>query len=518
MVHIWRNGESGQSWDVGEVFELFFSSDSQRLYVGTRTPYPAYTNTDNDRVRVWDVETRKLVNEIRGEPIALTHVSVSPDERLAILQYHDQAAVLWDMQQNRRIRLWADYTARGTRVRLSPDGRSLVQVYRTLIKIWDVPTLSLREIVFAGEQNYRLTLAISPDSRRFVTGLYMNGTEVRDMDTGQLLTHIPEAKGWPALTFNHNGDKIATLHYWNNHVIVLDVDTPSRQQLLENAARTHIAFSKDDRYLVATADATDTRGHQIHLWEKEAQGYSYRYAWRSSIEINKHLGNNLVFHPHSEPPVLIGAALNSVVAWQLGQEAAEELFRVDGNGPLHFSADGRYLFLNGKGRNGLQVWDWQANTRLDHPAIPWFLDISNNTAMVFTQDDEMHQIQIWNGNELLPVKPVAIEPEGNQIVTLGGLKRNALLQNFPNPFNPETWIPFHLEKENTVTINIYNHTGSLVRTLAHGMKPAGDYTAREKAAYWDGQNSAGEPIASGVYFFTLTAGDFTATRMMSIQK
>ena len=513
LVQTWRNGEIGQAWRVGEVFELFFSADSQCLYVVTRTPYPAYTNTDNDRVRVWDVETRKLVNEFRGEPTALKYVSASSDERLAILQYHDQVAVLWDMKQNRRIRLWTDYTARGTRMRLSPDNSSLVQIYPTLIKIWDVPSQSLREIVFAGEQNYRLTLAISPDSRRFVTGLYTNGTEVRDIETGQLEAHIPEARGWSALTFNHNGDRIATPHNRSNQVIILDVDSPIQQQLLENVAGTHIVFSKDDRYLAAT-DTRDT--HRIHLWEKEAQGYSYRYAWRSSIDINSVFGDNLVFHPHSEPPILVGAAFSSVVAWQLGREAAEELFRVDGNGPLHFSADGRYLFLNG--RDGLQIWDWQANTPLEHPAIPSYFDLSDNTSMVLTLDYEMGQIQIWNGIILLPVKPVAVELQGNQIVTLGGLKRNVLLQNFPNPFNPETWIPFRLEKENTVTINIYRHSGSLVRTLPYGMKPAGDYATREKAAYWDGKNSAGEPVASGMYFYTLITGDFTATRMMSIKK
>lgn len=187
-----------------------------------------------------------------------------------------------------------------------------------------------------------------------------------------------------------------------------------------------------------------------------------------------------------------------MVAWQLGREAAEELFRIDGKGPLHFSADGRYLFLNG--RDGLKIWDWQANTRLEHPVIPSYFDLGNNTSVVLTQNYEMGQIQIWNGIVLLPVKPVAVELKGNQIVTLGGLRRNVLLQNFPNPFNPETWIPFRLEKEDTVTINIYGQSRSLVRTLPYGIKPAGDYATREKAAYWDGKNFAGEPVASGNVF------------------
>ncbi len=116
-------------------------------------------------------------------------------------------------------------------------------------------------------------------------------------------------------------------------------------------------------------------------------------------------------------------------------------------------------------------------------------------------------------------KPGTFEWHSTQrVITLGGIKRNALLQNFPNPFNPETWIPYRFKNENTVTINIYNHAGTLVRTLPFDMKPPGDYASRENAAYWDGRNATGEHAASGVYFCTLTAGDFTETGMMTIQK
>ena len=95
---------------------------------------------------------------------------------------------------------------------------------------------------------------------------------------------------------------------------------------------------------------------------------------------------------------------------------------------------------------------------------------------------------------------------------------NALLANFPNPFNPETWIPYQLEKPTEVTITIYAIDGQVVRTLALGHQPAGMYQTRSRAAYWDGRNAFGEPVASGVYFYTLTVGDFSATRKMLIRK
>ena len=97
-------------------------------------------------------------------------------------------------------------------------------------------------------------------------------------------------------------------------------------------------------------------------------------------------------------------------------------------------------------------------------------------------------------------------------------KKTTLLPNYPNPFNPETWIPYHLSDDTDVRISIYDTKGVLVRRLDFGHQIAGYYTDRTKAAYWDGKNALGESVASGLYFYTLTAGDFTATRKMLIRK
>ena len=94
----------------------------------------------------------------------------------------------------------------------------------------------------------------------------------------------------------------------------------------------------------------------------------------------------------------------------------------------------------------------------------------------------------------------------------------ALLQNYPNPFNPETWIPFALAQNAPVTISIYDTKGQLVRTLHLGTKPAGFYLTKDKAIYWDGRDNLGEKVSSGVYYYTLQAGDFNATRKLVIVK
>ena len=143
----------------------------------------------------------------------------------------------------------------------------------------------------------------------------------------------------------------------------------------------------------------------------------------------------------------------------------------------------------------------------------------------FAMDNlELHPatIQLW-------IAQAAVENDGSLAFQQGieNLRRllasllpeeTTLLPNYPNPFNPETWIPYQLSEPAEVTLRIYAVNGELVRTLALGQTPAGIYQSRSRAVYWDGTNEVGESVASGVYFYTLTAGTFTATRKMLIIK
>ena len=97
-------------------------------------------------------------------------------------------------------------------------------------------------------------------------------------------------------------------------------------------------------------------------------------------------------------------------------------------------------------------------------------------------------------------------------------RQTGLLANYPNPFNPETWIPYQLAVPADVMLSIYAVDGQIVRRLTLGHKAAGRYQSRSRAAYWNGRNEVGEPVASGIYFYTITAGEFTATRKMLIRK
>ena len=112
----------------------------------------------------------------------------------------------------------------------------------------------------------------------------------------------------------------------------------------------------------------------------------------------------------------------------------------------------------------------------------------------------IHFLQLW-------LKSV------NQNVT-----ETKLLPNYPNPFNPETWIPYQLAEAADVNVKIYNISGHLVRTVPVGIKPVGYYLTRERAVYWDGRNDVGESVASGIYVLKFIAGDFSATQRVMIVK
>ena len=152
-----------------------------------------------------------------------------------------------------------------------------------------------------------------------------------------------------------------------------------------------------------------------------------------------------------------------------------------------------------------------STTGLAPSVEPWHLSMLNSTMiqewidMAYAADDGSlaFQLGIANLKHLLAAMP----PD-----------TTALLANYPNPFNPETWIPYQLAHDTNVTLTIYDIRGTVVRRLDLGHQMAGYYADRIKAAYWDGRNNLGESVGSGVYFYQLQAEDFSAIRKMVILK
>ena len=144
------------------------------------------------------------------------------------------------------------------------------------------------------------------------------------------------------------------------------------------------------------------------------------------------------------------------------------------------------------------------------------------TRIVMPEELAYKTVQGWIEHARLEDDGTAAFWEGlaklEYLLTLIIPEETALLHNYPNPFNPETWIPYHLSQPADVTLTIYAIDGKVVRHLDLGHQAAGYYQDKSRAAYWDGRNAVGERVASGLYFYTFTAGDFAATRKMLIMK
>ena len=157
----------------------------------------------------------------------------------------------------------------------------------------------------------------------------------------------------------------------------------------------------------------------------------------------------------------------------------------------------------------------------DAPAAPgrgWVTQSDSVVPANFTPETIMQALDILRAADdgSLPFQRGIAKLE--HLLALFIPEKTAVFANYPNPFNPETWIPYQLAEHADVTLRIYSIDGKLIRTLAIGYQPPGLYQYRSRAVYWDGRNALGEPVASGVYFYTLTAGAFTATRRMLILK
>ena len=146
-------------------------------------------------------------------------------------------------------------------------------------------------------------------------------------------------------------------------------------------------------------------------------------------------------------------------------------------------------------------------------------DAGNDAGAVFIFD------YVDFGLEVEP-EPFSVQPDSGLKISshakvktgeFGGQPRQTqLLSNYPNPFNPETWIPFQLAQPTSVILKLYDFEGKVIRTINLGYKKIGFYTATDRAIYWDGKNQLGEPVSSGVYFYRLTTSDYDAMKKMVI--
>lgn len=511
---LWRE-RSG----IGRVSDLVFSPDSQYLYVATRTgtlhssglgPWKGW----DDQIRVWDVESGQQINAFGSEFRSLDKITVSPDGKTALLHYRD-AVVLWDIRARQSVRVWADFIY-GWNDALSPNGKTFVSASHSFIKTWNIPSREMQHLIPAEDRLFR-ELAISSDGQKLAIGRDP-WIEVYNLQTGKVDIQFPYAYGYSDIAFSSSGRWVAARG--GGFIHLFDVENPETIQRISSRDGPDVdisslfTFSQNDEYLAATTRTNNNQQYWILLWKRKGEVFSFQYSWQVP-ELYSH--SRLAFTSDADGSIvlLVPSRAQDTQIWRLLPDNPQLVATLPVGPPARFSTDGRYLFADRD--NTLQIWDWQAEAPIACPSISDYFDMSRDGAILVSYA-KTAQMQIWDGNTLLSSQPVTVEPCGKQIVIFGDVKQNQLLQNFPNPFNPETWIPFRLADENDVTIQIYSSAGRLVRRLSPGIMPAGDYASQTEAVYWDGRNQTGEPVSSGVYLYTINAGDFSATRKMLIRK
>ncbi len=511
---LWRD-RSG----TGRVSDVVFSPDSQRLYVATRTgtlhssgsaPWEGW----DDQIRVWDVESGQQMNAFGSEFRFLEKITVSPDDKTALLHYRD-AVVHWDMKAKRSVRVWADFIY-GWNDALSANGKTFVSASRYFIKTWDIPSRQMRHLIPAEDRLFR-ELAISSDGQKLAIGRDP-WIEVYNLQTGKIEVQFPYYYGYSDIALSPSGRWVAARAGGSFHLF--DVENPETIQQLSSKDGPDVdigslfTFSQNDEYLATTTHTDDNQQYWILLWKRKGDAFNFQYSWHVP-ELYNH--SRLAFMSDADGSVVLSVPnrAQDTQIWRLLPDSPQLVTTLPVGPPARFSADSRYLFADRD--DTLQVWDWQAEAPIACTSISGYFDMSRDGSILVSYA-ETGQIQIWDGNALLSPQPATVEPCGKQLVIFGDVKRNQLLQNFPNPFNPETWIPFRLTDARHVTVHIYSPTGQLVRRLSPGIMPAGDYSSQSEAIHWDGRNQIGEPVSSGIYLYTINAGDFSATRKMLIRK
>ena len=528
LVYVWDVESRQLLWKVrsgtGNISAVTFSPDSQHLYVATRTgglrksgtgPYEGW----DDKVRVWDVKSGQQIDTFGPEEFRfLDTMTLSPDDKKALLYYHD-AEVLFNIKEKRQHNVWADFAGRwwDNDVELSPDGKTVVSVSSHFIKTWDVASQQLRLLVSAEGHFFR-GFGISPNNQQLAVGKY-NLAELRNIQTGEVEVQFPSSISYiEKVTYGSTGRWFAVSDDWDE-LAILDTQNPENPQTLHPQAKfahtlniAAFGFSENDLYFAASGQTgeNDNYTYWIMLWKREGDVFVFQYAIPEQS-----FGSTPAFTTTEDGSTVLAGEGKDIQIWKLLPKNFELLATLNADGPVQFSPDGRYLFANQD--NHLQIWDWQTSRPIKHAPFPEYTSLSRDSSVLISY--RMHgQYHIWDTKNLLSLLPYPVEPKGKQFVTLGQIKQNQLLQNFPNPFNPETWIPFRLTNESLVTICIYTSTGTLVRSISPGKMSAGNYSSQAQAVHWDGRNDAGEPVSSGVYLYTINAGDFSATRKMLIQK
>ena len=495
-------------WDVqtGELLKTLEGyTEGSGVAAIAFSPDGKTVTSGGQELKFWDVSTGREKATFSGHSYGVLGAAFRPGERLISASGGRQNTIIhWDLQTAKPLKIIkGKLDVRGEAVvgDLNVDGRlfAVSDSDSTDINIWDTQTGAWIQNL-QGHTRRITAVAFSVDSRLLAASsvpekIYESYNKeivvfkegpilIWDVQTGQVKHRFPKPPGGArhqSLAFSPNGklfaagsvggrDTVGVLRWW-------DIGAGYPLQTVTNENVDALVFSPDGSLLATSGRDVSDYTIKIKLWDVHTG------ALRRSLIEEEGFIFSLAFHPNGKILASGTAEFRSTIRlWDVNTGAM--LRTLPGAGHtniLTFSPDGQYLVVAG----ALSVWN------LAEILPPAYL----NGLLV-------------DGPSLPDVPPSTV-----------------LLQNYPNPFDlhaphcaPGTRIPFLLSEDATVTLTIYDLIGRSVRKFPLGDLAAGDYQLPARAVRWDGRNEVGEPVASGIYFYTLEAGDFRATRKMLLKK
>ena len=474
-----------RAWDVTtgtQRWEQDVGADVYVVALPSHNPhFIAYGGAGNYDIRMRYSEDGDWRGQVEGHTDDVISLAFRPNRYRLASGSRDNTVRIWDVGNNnnlQHVRTLRGHTDDVTSVAWSPDGRTLASASLDgTVRLWN-PNNGINFAVLRGHTESVLPVAWSPDGRILASGSDDDTVRLWDPDTHGTLRVLREhINSVLALAFHPNGDTLASgdndksIRLWNPNTGALKATlTGFRGGFVSSP----IAFSPNGQILAG-----------------QGPGYQTISLWRLlTVDVT---GNGKV-------------NVNDLV------EVAKNYGKTVGAGA------NRKADVNNDGKVDVD----------DFIAVAEAVDAAAGAPALTQRDIKPGSLQASDVRRWIrDAKAANADPAGIAALEqlLAALTRveappekTVLLANYPNPFNPETWIPYQLSAAAEVTVTIHASAGKLVRTLELGQVPAGIYQSRSRAAYWDGRNAAGEPVASGVYFYTLTAGDFSATRKMVIRK
>lgn len=501
---------------TGWVESVSFSPDGRTLASGSR----------DEMVRIWDVNTGEQLHTLTGHTGYVSSVAFRPDGLVLASGSSDNSIRFWDPDTGEHLRTLTGHVGPVSSVVFGPDGRKLASGSADgSLRIWDAVSGAPLHILIARATEVNC-VTFRPNGRTLASGSADGRIRIWDAAIGELLRTLPDIMRKVSIAFSPDGQFLASGGWWSEYIRVWDTTTDELLLIPDPSGQAinSMAFSPDGRTLAIgnfyqTYIFDATTGEQLH---ELGNSVHERHGYTRQV-------HSVSFSPDGRT-LASGIENGTVLLWDITPLPATEA-RI----PEDVNSDGTVNIqdlvlvaanLGETGQNTADVNDDGTVNVLDLTRVAGALGTaagapsSSQRNLAFTPTRE--QVSEW----LEQARQMNITDPTFQrgILLLERLlasltpKETVLLPNYPNPFNPETWIPYQLAAAADVTLTIYTVDGKLVRTLALGQQPGGMYQSRSRAAYWDGRNRLGEPVASGVYFYTLTAGDFTATRKMLIRK